>query len=70
MTFRTSTLPILINMNSWKKLNAGKGILLAAGEMTELQMPWIGDKLQAQEDAKLAELGVKITQIPRIKSLQ
>ncbi|MAL61898.1 MAG: TRAP transporter substrate-binding protein DctP [Pseudomonadota bacterium] len=67
-TFGTSTLPILMNMNSWKKLNAEeKGILLQAGEMTELQMPWIGDELQAQEDAKLAKLGVKITQIPADK---
>jgi TRAP-type mannitol/chloroaromatic compound transport system substrate-binding protein len=67
-TFGTSTLPILININSWKKLNAEEqGILLAAGEMTELQMPWIGDKLQAEEDAKLAELGVKITQVPADK---
>lgn len=67
-TFGTSTLPILINMGSWKKLTKEEqGILLASGEMTELQMPWIGDKLQAEEDAKLAELGVKITQIPADK---
>lgn len=67
-TFGTSTLPILINMGSWKKLTKEEqGILLAAGEMTELQMPWIGDKLQAEEDAKLAELGVKITPIPADK---
>ena len=54
-TFGTSTLPILINMGSWKKLSqAEKNILLSAGEMTELQMPWKGDALQAKEDAELA----------------
>jgi len=63
-TFGTSTLPILINMGSWKKLSqAEKNILLSAGEMTELQMPWKGDALQAKEDAELEKLGVKITQI-------
>ena len=67
-TFGTSTLPILINMGSWKKLSqAEKNILLSAGEMTELQMPWKGDALQAEEDAQLEKLGVKITQIPADK---
>ena len=61
----SANLPILINMNSWKKLTKEEqGILLTAGEMTELQMPWIGDKLQAEEDAALAKLGVKITNVP------
>jgi TRAP-type C4-dicarboxylate transport system substrate-binding protein len=64
-TFGTSTLPILMNMNSWGKLTKEEqNILLQAGKMTELEMPWIGDQMQAEEDAKLAKLGVKITRIP------
>lgn len=64
-TFGTSTLPILINMGKWKKLKKDEqSILLAAGKMTELEMPWIGDQLQAKEDATLAAKGVKITQVP------
>jgi TRAP-type mannitol/chloroaromatic compound transport system substrate-binding protein len=64
-TFGTSTLPILMNKASYDKLTKEEqNILLAAGKMTELQMPWIGDQMQAEEDAKLAKLGVKITRIP------
>jgi TRAP-type mannitol/chloroaromatic compound transport system substrate-binding protein len=64
-TFGTSTLPILMNMKSWGKLTKEEqNILLQAGRLTELEMPWIGDQMQADEDAKLAKLGVKITRIP------
>jgi len=67
-TFGTSTLPILINLAKWKKLTKEEqGILLTAGEMTELQMPWIGDALQAEEDRALEAKGVKITRIPADK---
>ena len=64
-TFGTSTLPILMNMKSFNKLTKEEqNILLLAGKMTELEMPWIGDKMQAEEDAELAKLGVKVTRIP------
>jgi TRAP-type C4-dicarboxylate transport system substrate-binding protein len=67
-TFGTSTLPILINLAKWKKLTKEEqGILLTAGEMTELQMPWIGDALQDKEDRALEAKGVKITRIPADK---
>ena len=67
-TFGTSTLPILMNMNSYKKLSKEEqNILLLAGQMTEMEMPWIGDRMQAEEDAKLEKLGVKITRIPDAK---
>lgn len=67
-TFGTSTLPILINMAKYNKLTKEEqNILLLAGQMTELQMPWIGDKMQAEEDAALAKLGVKVTRIPADK---
>ena len=67
-TFGTSTLPLLMNMKSFNKLTKEeRNILLQAGKMTELQMPWIGDQLQAEEDAKLAKLGVKVTRIPADK---
>lgn len=67
-TFGTSTLPLLMNMNSWGKLTKEEqNILLLAGEMTELEMPWIGDQMQAEEDAQLKKLGVKITTIPADK---
>ena len=56
-TFGTSTLPILINMNSWKKLTEEKGILLAAGEMTELQMPWIGTNCRLRRMLNLQSSG-------------
>ena len=38
-------------------------LLLEAGKLTELQMPWIGNQIQAEEDAKLEELGVKVEQL-------
>ena len=64
-TFGTSTLPILMNMNSWKKVTKEEqSILLQAGYQTELEMPWIGDQMQAEEDAQLEKFGVKITRIP------
>ena len=67
-TFGTSTLPILMNMKSFNKLTKEeRNILLQAGKLTELEMPWIGDKMQAEEDAELAKLGVKVTRIPADK---
>ncbi|MBK19908.1 MAG: C4-dicarboxylate ABC transporter substrate-binding protein [Rhodospirillaceae bacterium] len=64
-TFGTSTLPFLMNLKSFNKLSKEKqNILLQAGYMTELEMPWKGDQVQAKEDAELAKRGVKITRIP------
>ena len=60
-TFGVATQPVFINMAAWKKLSADEQkILLEAGKLTELQMPWIGNKIQAEEDAALDKLGVKI----------
>ena len=57
-----------MNLASYNKLTKEEqNILLQAGKMTELQMPWIGDQMQAEEDAKLAKLGVKVTRIPADK---
>lgn len=67
-TFGFSTLPILMNMDSYEKLTREeRDILLQAGYRTELEMPWIGDQMQAEEDVKLTELGVKITRVPAEK---
>ncbi len=64
-TFGTSTLPFLMNLRSFNKLSKEKqNIILQAGYMTELEMPWIGDKVQAKEDAELAKRGVKVTRLP------
>ena len=64
-TFGTSTLPFLMNLKSFNKLSKEKqNILLQAGYITELEMPWKGDKVQAKEDAELAKRGVKITRLP------
>lgn len=60
-TFGAATQPVLINLDVWNGLSAEvQDILLEAGELTELQMPWIGNAIQAEEDAKLAELGVEV----------
>ena len=54
-----------MNLKSYKKLTKEKqNILLQAGYLTELEMPWIGDQVQAEEDAALAKKGVKITRLP------
>ena len=67
-TFGTSTLPLLMNLKSYNKLSkAEQNILLQAGRVTELEMPWIGDQMQAEEDAELDKKGVKITRLPADK---
>ena len=54
-----------MNLKSFNKLSKEKqNILLQAGYITELEMPWKGDKVQAKEDAELAKRGVKITRLP------
>lgn len=60
-TFGAATQPVFINLDVWSGLSEEvQDILLEAGELTELQMPWIGNAIQADEDAKLDELGVSI----------
>jgi TRAP-type C4-dicarboxylate transport system substrate-binding protein len=60
-TFGTATQPVFVNLDVWNGLSSEtQDILLEAGELTELQMPWIGNAIQAAEDAKLAELGVAV----------
>lgn len=59
-TFGTSNLGVWVNAAKWKKLSPkAQKILLDAGLKTEREMPAVGDKIQAEEDAKLAKLGVK-----------
>jgi TRAP-type C4-dicarboxylate transport system substrate-binding protein len=60
-TFGAATQPVFINLDVWNGLGPEvQQILLEAGELTELQMPWIGNAIQAEEDAKLDELGVAV----------
>lgn len=63
-TFGAATQPVFINLEKWNSLTEEeKSVLLEAGKLTELQMPWIGNQIQAEEDAKLEELGVKVEQL-------
>ncbi|MDF1733714.1 MAG: TRAP transporter substrate-binding protein DctP [Minwuia sp.] len=63
-TFGAATQPVLINLEKWNGLtDQERSVLLEAGELTELQMPWIGNQIQAEEDAKLEELGVRVQQL-------
>ncbi len=64
-TFGSSWQPILINLNSWKKLSdKEKDVLLKAGEKSELEMGAIGDKILDDESKELAKFGVKDVQLP------
>ena len=68
-TFGSSNEPILVNLDSWNKLNdKEKGILLAAGRETELEMPWVGRQILADETRKLNEFGVKTLHLPPDKA--
>ena len=59
-TFGTSNVPVLVNLDSWNKLNdKEKGVLLAAGRETELEMPWVGRQILADETGQLDKFGVK-----------
>lgn len=63
-TFGVATQPVLVNLEAWNKLTAAEQkILLDAGVLTELQMPWIGDEIQAEEDKTLDGLGVKVVEL-------
>ena len=68
-TFGSSNEPILINLDSWNKLNdKEKGVLLAAGRETELEMPWVGREILANENRELDKLGVKTLHLPPDKA--
>ena len=61
-TFGTSNLGIWVNLNKWKKLSPeAQKIMLDAGLKTEKEMPEIGDKILADEDAELNKKGLKYT---------
>jgi len=53
-TFGNSTLPFSFNLDKWNKLNAkDKGGILAAGQRNELEMPWVGSEILAEEHRAL-----------------
>lgn len=63
-TFGAATQPVFINLAKWNSLSdKEKSVLLEAGKLTELEMPWIGNRIQAEEDAALDKLGVKVEQL-------
>ncbi len=63
-TFGVATQPVFVNMDAWGKLSdAEKSVLLEAGELTELEMPWLGNAIQSEEDAELDKLGVEVVQL-------
>jgi TRAP-type C4-dicarboxylate transport system substrate-binding protein len=60
-TFGVATQPVFVNMAAWEKLTPEEqSVLLEAGKLTELEMPWIGNAIQAEEDATLDKLGVEV----------
>ncbi|MDF1792691.1 MAG: TRAP transporter substrate-binding protein DctP [Thalassobaculaceae bacterium] len=60
-TFGAATQPVFVNLKAWEALSAEEqSVLLEAGKLTELEMPWIGNGIQNEEDMKLDELGVKV----------
>jgi TRAP-type mannitol/chloroaromatic compound transport system substrate-binding protein len=60
-TFGAATQPVFVNLDAWNGLTEEEqNILLEAGRITELEMPWIGNAIQAEEDATLDELGVAV----------
>lgn len=64
-TFGVATQPVFINLKAWEGLDEkAQAVLLEAGKKTELEMPAIGGQIQAEEDAALDKLGVKIQQLP------
>lgn len=60
-TFGAATQPVFVNLDAWNALTPEEqAILLEAGKLTELEMPWLGNAIQAEEDAELDALGVKV----------
>jgi len=63
-TFGAATQPIFVNLETWNGLSEEEQrILLEAGKITELEMPWIGNAIQAEEDAELDKRGVAVLQL-------
>lgn len=63
-TFGAATQPVFVNLKKWNSLSAKEqNVLLEAGKLTELEMPWIGNEIQKEEDKKLDGLGVKVEQL-------
>ena len=68
-TFGSSNVPVLVNLDSWNKLNDDeKGVLLAAGRKTELEMPWVGSQILAEETRELDKHGVETLHLPPEKA--
>ena len=68
-TFGSSHEPILVSLDSWNDLNAEeKEVLLAAGRRTELEMPWVGNEILAEETRELDGFGVKTLHLPPDKA--
>ena len=68
-TFGSSNVPVLVNLDAWNKLNdEEKGVLLAAGRRTELEMPWVGSQILAEETRELDKHGVKTLHLPPEKA--
>lgn len=60
-TFGAATQPVFVNLDAWNGLTAEEqSILLEAGRLTELEMPWIGNRIQEAEDKSLDDLGVAV----------
>ena len=60
-TFDAATQPVPVNLDSWNALTEeDQNILLEAGRITELEMSWLGNAIQAEEDAELDRLGVEV----------
>jgi TRAP-type C4-dicarboxylate transport system substrate-binding protein len=60
-TFGAATQPVFVNLDAWEDLTEEeRSILLEAGRITELEMPWLGNAIQAEEDAALDGLGVEV----------
>ncbi len=63
-TFGAATQPVFVNLDAWSAMTEEEqAILLEAGYITELEMPWVGNAIQAEEDAALEELGVGVQRL-------
>ena len=63
-TFGAATQPVFVNLDAWDRLDAdAQAALLEAGRTTELEMPWLGNAIQAEEDAALDALGIGIQEL-------
>ncbi|HKK36603.1 MAG TPA: TRAP transporter substrate-binding protein DctP [Paracoccaceae bacterium] len=63
-TFGAATQPVFVNLDVWQSLTEDeRDVLLEAGRLTELEMPWIGNAIQAEEDATLDGLGVEVQRL-------